>query len=197
MSVRGSSFPLGQHPLVAATALALLACSSASDSSTSNGPLDANGIEKKFKLADGVLADWKTNAKPEAYHPIDVYTADKLTDRIDGGAPAYTSRGCRLAMYQQMVGPDPASCIVVSMDFVAEDQARSMVDYQRQQASASVRIPPYESDVAIAAEALTGITVFARFKSMYFELQIDGVPDPSAAVKLAGQFLAQLQTKAN
>jgi hypothetical protein len=196
MSVRGSLFSLGQHPLIAATALALLACSSASDADTSEGQLDANGIEKKFKLADGVLADWKTNLKPEAYRPIDVYTADKLTDRIDGGAPAYTSRGCRLAMYQQMVGQDPASCIIVSMDFVTEDQARSMVDYQRQQYSASVTIQPYDSEVSIAAAGLTGITVFAHFKSMYFELQIDGVPDQSAAVKLAGQFLAQLQTKA-
>jgi hypothetical protein len=100
-------------------------------------------------------------------------------------------------MYQQMIGPDPASCIVISMDFVTEDQARSMVDYQRQQFSASITIPQYDSSMAIAAGALTGITVFANFKAMYFELQIDGISDQSAAVKVAGQFLAALQNKAN
>lgn len=195
MSPRQCSFAVRLRPIIAVAAL--VSCSSSSDSSPGSGPLDAAGFEKKFKLADGALSDWRTNLKPEAYDPLDVYTPEKLTDRIDGGAPAYTSRGCRLAMYQQMIGPDPASCIVVSMDFVTDEQAKAMVEYQRQQASASVTIPQYDSSAAIAAQALTGITVFAHFRSTYFELQIDGVSDPNAATKLAGQFLGVLETRAN
>lgn len=183
--------------MVAVGTLVLLACSSSSDSNTGHGSLDASGFEKKLKLADGEVSNWKTNPKPEAHDPVDVYTPETLTNRIDGGAPAYTSRGCRLAMYQQMSGPDPATCIVISMDFVTDDQAKSMVDFQRQEYSASVTIPQYDSSVAVASEALTGITVFAHFKSVYFELQIDGIPDQSAATRVAGELLRVLETKAN
>lgn len=181
--------------ILTGAALVLPTCSASSDANGGDGQLDAKGFEKKVRLADDAIAGWKTNPKPDAYDPVDVYTPDTLTSRIDGGAPAYTSRGCRLAMYQQMIGPEPWACLVIAMDFVTAAQAQQMVASQQQQYSASVSIPQYDVLVAVAAQGLTGITAFAHFASTYFDLQIDGVSDEAAAAQVAGQFLNALKTK--
>jgi hypothetical protein len=53
--------------MVAVAALVLLACSSSLDSNTGHGSLGASGFEKKLKLADGEVSNWKTNPKPDAH----------------------------------------------------------------------------------------------------------------------------------
>lgn len=191
---------IGRIPAVFAVCACsmLQACSSAA---VNNGPaadggsevvLDETGFGRKYKLADGEVTGWKQDTSSTAYS---VWTSANLTDKIDGAADAYISRGCRFVMYQDLVGPDPSICTVTAMDFGTDAQATSMFTYQQEQTLAAVTIPSYDSAVAIGAEALTGVTVFAHFKASYFELQLDGYSDQTAATQAAQQFLDALKGK--
>jgi hypothetical protein len=155
---------------------------------------DPNAFEQKFKLSDNEIAGWKQDTGPGA---LAVFTADHLTDAIDGAAPDYTSRGCRVAMYQNLIGPGEETCRLVAMDFGTDANATSMVQFERNLTSASIQVPPYDASVAIASEVLSGITAYAHFKSSYFEVQLTGFSDLSSAVQAAASFLGVLQAKAN
>jgi hypothetical protein len=72
-----------------------------------------------------------------------------------------------------------------------------MVEFERTLTSASVSIPPFEASAAIGAEVLSGFTVYAHFKSSYFEVQLSGFADQDSAVQVAASFLTVLQGKAN
>jgi hypothetical protein len=162
-----------------------------SDSGIST-PLDKDSFGKKFKLADSEVSGWKQDASDSAYS---LWTADNLTDKIDGAAPAYTSRGCKFAMYQDLVGPDPEVCGVLAMDFGTDAKATSMFAYQKDLTGASVAIPQYDSGTAIGYPSLTGMTVFAHFGWAYFELQLDGYSDQAKAGQAATPFLKALEQK--
>jgi hypothetical protein len=153
---------------------------------------------QKYKFADNEIAGWKQNTDSADTVPFAVYTDVTLAPcRIDGAAPAYTSKGCKLAMYQEMVGPSPNACEVIAMDFVTEDNATSMVTYQQKQTSAAVTIPQYDLSVAIAYPVISGITVFAHFKASYFEVSLTGYADQNAATQDAALFLNVLKSKSN
>lgn len=154
--------------------------------------LDATGFGRKYKFADNEIAGWGQDTSATAYS---VWTSTNLTEKINGGAPAYVSRGCQLVMYQDLVGPDPKICTVAAMDFSTEAKAAAMFTFQQQQTLADVTVPSYSSAVAIGSAALTGITVFAHFKASYFEIQLDGEPDQTAAAQVAQKFLDVLKGK--
>lgn len=167
----------------------------ASGGSTDGGgdtALDAAGFGRKYKFADNEIAGWGQDTSTTAYS---VWTSTNLTEKIDGAAPAYVSRGCQLVMYQELVGPDPRICTVAAMEFGTEAKATSMFTYQQQQTQAAVTVPQYASAVAIGAEALTGITVFAHFKASYFEIQLDGYSDQTEGAQAAQRFLDVLKGK--
>jgi hypothetical protein len=155
-------------------------------------PVDENGFGRKYKFVENEIAGWKQDASPSAYS---VWTPKNLTEKIDGAADAYITRGFRWAMYQDLVGPDPSICSVTAMDFGTDAKATFMFTYQREHTGAAVTIPSYDPAVAIGAEALTGITVFAHFKASYFEVQLDGYSDPTSAAQAAQQFLDVLKGK--
>ena len=163
-------------------------------SASSSSTLDLNGFGQKYKLADNEVSGWKQDTAPNAFS---VWLAAKLTDKIDGQAPTYTERGLNFALYQSLVGPDPQICTLVAMDFVTADQATSMFAYSKDHTGADVSIPQYDTSIAIGAPALTGMTVYTHFKSMYYEVQLDGNSDPASSGQVASTFLKALEAKTN
>jgi hypothetical protein len=191
--------PFSRWTVCSLLALTSLACSSSSDSggtldSGSVAPRDQNSFGATYKFADSEVAGWKQASGTTAYS---VWTAANLTDKIDGAAPDYTSRGMKFAMYQNLVGPDPQLCGLVAMDFGTDDQATSMFNYEKQLTSATTAVPQYDASVASGNPGLTGVTVYAHFKASYFELQLDGYPDQGSATQTASTFLKALEKKAN
>ena len=168
-----------------------LACAPAADARGDNA-LDASGFGRKYKFADNEIAGWGQDTSATAYS---VWTPANLTEKINGGADAYVRRGCQLVMYQDLVGPDPKICTVAAMDFSTDAKAISMFTFQQQQTHADVTVPQYTSAEAIGSATLTGITVFAHFKTSYFEIQLDGEPDQTAATQVAQKFLDVLKGK--
>ena len=170
------------------------ACSGSSD--TNGGASDPTAFGQKYKLADSEIPGWKQTTDPTDSMPFGVYTAANLNNRIDGGNEAYISRGMRLAMYQDMTGPDPNICTVVAMDFGTDASAKAMFDYEKGLTGATTALPPYDVATAIGETLSTGVTVYAHIKASYFELLFDGYgADPSAAVPVATQFLQALAAK--
>jgi hypothetical protein len=163
------------------------------------GLLSAAQFGQKYRFADNQLPGWKQAPAADDPDAFDVYTGtDELVARIDGAADSYY--GFRVAMFQDLVGPDPQTCNVVAMDFVTDAQATAKFAYQREN-GASTAIPGYDRSVAIASTDLAGITVYAHFKALYFELQMSGYADQSYNVDLnkattvAAQFLGVLKTR--
>jgi hypothetical protein len=179
---------------LASLAIALGACSS----SSSDGPaaLDLNGFGAKYKIADNEIAGWTVSTEPAAF---DLYSAENLTEKIDGPAANYVSHGCKYAMFEEMVGPtDPNQqfCRVVAMDFGTEAQAASMVTYQRESSAGITEIPGYDASLVFGYPVLTGLTVYGNFGALYFEVILDGFPgDPDTAGQVGAKFLQALQAK--
>jgi hypothetical protein len=150
----------------------------------------------KYAFANNAISGWQqeTGSDPYAYW---TGAGTDLNALIDGGSEDYTSRGCLLAMYQTLVGPDPQSCRVVAMDFGTEANATDMFTYEQQHTSASIPIPSYDTSVAVAYSVISGITVYAHIKAAYFELQLTGYSDNATATQVATQFLDILKAKTN
>lgn len=168
--------------------------SSGCGSSPASNTLGPDAFGQKYRFADNEIPNWSQNS---ASSPFWTGQATDLHLRIDGGDMAYTSRGCLVAMYQDLVGPNTQSCIVVAMDFGTSDQANAMVTYEQQLTQASVPIPPYDASIAIGESVLGGITAFAHFKASYFEVQLIGYADQASASSVAAVFLQKLQSKTN
>jgi hypothetical protein len=163
--------------------------------------LTPDAFGQKFKFADNELPGWTQTPADQDPAAFDVYTStDDLVSRIDGAADAYD--GFRVAVFQDLMGPDPQTCNVVTMDFVTDAKATEKFTYQ-QDNGASTPIPNYDASVAIASTNLTGINVYAHFNALYFELQMSGYLgsdqnlDLNKATSAAAQFLAVLKTKSN
>jgi hypothetical protein len=167
------------------------ACSSSSGGGDS--PADENSFGAKYKLADNEISGWSQKTTADAFL---AYTADSLTIRIDGAAVPYTDRGMRFALVQELVGPDPQNATFWAMDMTTEANAQSMVEHQKTTQSATLTIPPYDASVAIASETLTGITVYAYFKSLYLEVILDGYgSDQDTARQVGAKFLETEKAK--
>jgi hypothetical protein len=163
--------------------------------------LTPDAFGQKFKFADNELPGWTQTPAADDPAAFDVYTStDDLVGRIDGAADAYD--GFRVAVFQDLMGPDPQTCNVVTMDFVIDSKATDKFTYQKDN-GASTPIPGYDESVAIASTNLTGINVYAHFKALYFELQMSGYLgsddnlDLNKATSAAAQFLGVLKTKSN
>ena len=140
------------------------------------GALDLNGFGQKYKLADNEVAGWTQDASEYAFS---LYDSSNLSDRIDGPATGYVNHGMKFALYQNLNGPDGVRiCTLVAMAFDTAADAKSMVEYEQQLTSANLTIPPYDSSVAVAYSALTGITIYAHFNSLYLEVGLDGYGNP-------------------
>jgi len=178
----------------ASLAIALAACSGSS--SEEPAALDLNGFGAKYKIADNEIPGWTVSTEPAAF---DLYSAENLTDKIDGPAANYVSHGCKYAMFEEMVGPtDPNEqyCRVIAMDFVTEPQAASMVAYQRESSAGITAIPGYDASLVFGYPGLTGLTVYGNFGALYFEVILDGYPgDPDTAGQVGAKFLQVLQAK--
>jgi hypothetical protein len=205
---------------VAGLALAAVACSGGSNAGPAAGGASGAGgatatggaggggavlaptaFGQKFKFADNELSGWTQTPAADDPAAFDVYTStDDLVGRIDGAADAYD--GFRVAVFQDLMGPDPQTCNVVTMDFVIDSKATDKFTYQKDN-GASTPIPGYDESVAIASTNLTGINVYAHFKALYFELQMSGYLgsddnlDLNKATSAAAQFLGVLKTKSN
>jgi hypothetical protein len=178
-----------------------LAAASCSGSSNASGPLSPTAFGQKFKFADNALPGWTQAPASDDPAAFNVYTStDDLVARIDGAADAY--EGFRVAVFQDLMGPDPQTCNVVTMDFVTAAKATDKFTYQKDN-GATTTIPGYDGTVATASTNLTGINVYAHFNALYFELQMSGYMDQSQnldlnkATSAAAQFLAVLKTKSN
>jgi hypothetical protein len=108
---------------------------------------------------------------------------------------AYISRGMRVAMFQNLVGPAKLLCTVVAMDFSTADNATTMFDYEKDTTSAATAIPSYDASTAIGYETLAGVTAYAHFKASYFETQVSGVDDPAASAQVGAELLQVLESK--
>ena len=174
-------------------ALVLTACSGSSSSSSQ--PLSADAFGAKYKFADNQASGWTQTTDPTDPFPFGVYTDANLDQRIDGGNKLYLDRGMRVAMYQDLVGPNGSLCTVVAMDFVTGANATTMFTYQKDNKGAATAIPQHDVTVAIGESLITGITVFAHDQASYFELQLDGYSDQTAAAQAGAQLLGVLEGK--
>ena len=165
------------------------------------GILSPSQFGQKYKFADNELSGWTQASPADDPAAFDVYTStDDLVGRIDVAADAYD--GFRVAVFQDLMGPDPQTCNVVTMDFVTAAKTTDKFTYQKDN-GASTNIPGYDGSVAIASTNLTGINVYAHFNALYFELQMSGYLgsddnlDLNKATSAAAQFLGVLKTKTN
>ncbi len=180
---------------LALVCLTLGSLGSGCGSNKTSNTLDPNGFGNKYKFADNEISGWKQDP---AADPLWTGAGTDLHNKIDGGESTYLNRGCLLAMYQNLAGPDPQGCTVVAMDFGTADNSTAMFTYEQQQTSASIQIPSFDATVAIAYPVLSGITVYAHIKATYFELQLDGFgSDQTSAAQMATQFLNVLKAKTN
>lgn len=174
--------------------LVLLSCAAllaACSSDEGGGGLD--GFGAKYKIAENEIPGWTQETSADAFS---LFTADSLTEKIDGQADAYVARGLNYALYQSLVGPDPANCTFIAMDMGSDANAATMVSYQQTTMSASLAIPGYDASVAIASEALFGITVYAHFKNLYLEIILDGYgSDRDAPAQVGAKFLQVSEAK--
>jgi hypothetical protein len=162
----------------------------------SGAVLDLNGFGQRYKLADNEVSGWTQDTASGAFSLFD---DSNLTEKIDGAADGYTKRGMKLAYYQSLKAAEgERSCTMVAMDFGTGANAQSMVDYQRASNEAKITVPPYDGQVAIAAQALTGITIYASFGALYLEEILDGYgypPDLTRATQDGAKLLGAMEAK--
>ena len=173
--------------------------SSAGGSSASgggSGTLTPAQFGEKYKFSASDLAGWAPADPATDVTAYNVYNGeDELVGRIDGG-DIYTPRGCRVSMFQDLVGPDPEICTLVAMDFVTSDNATVMFTYKKDN-GASLPIPGYDASVALGSSTLGGINAFAHINASYFEVQLSGFANLASASAAAQQFLDVLKAKTN
>jgi hypothetical protein len=164
--------------------------------------LTPDAFGQKYKFADNALSGWTQASADVDPAAFDVYTStDDLVARIDGAADAY--EGFRVALFQDLMGPDPQTCNLVVMDYVTDNKANDKFTSQKDSGLPYVTITGYDESVAIATTNLTGITVYAHFKALYVELQMSGYLgsddnlDLNKATAAAAQFLGAIKTKTN
>ncbi len=155
-------------------------------------PTTPESFGAKFKLADNEIQGWAQSTASDGYT---VYTDLTLTDKIDGAATPYVEHGMKLAMYQNMVGPDPSVARVVAMAFGTAAQAQSMVSKRLTDQAADVSIPGYAASVAMAWTTIGGITAVASFDALYLEIMLSGFDTPDAAAQVAAKFLQAMAAK--
>ena len=164
--------------------------------STGSTPLTAAQFGAKYKFSATDLAGWAPAdpaTDPTAY---DVYNGgDELVARLDGG-DMYTPNGCRVAMFQDLVGPNSATNRAIAMDFVTADKATAMFTYM-QQNGYSTSIAGYDGSTALGSSTLGGINVTAHFKASYFEVWLSGFADTTSAGAAAKLFLDVFKSKTN
>jgi hypothetical protein len=163
---------------------------------STSSAFDANAFGQRYKFSNNELPGWTQPTAAEDPIAFDVYTGgDELVSRLDGG-DIYTARGCRMSMFQDLVGPDPEICTVVAMDFVTSANANSMFLYQKSN-GASVAIPGFGTADALASFfALGGMVAYAHFNALYFEVQLSGFANQTSAASMAAQFLGVFRSKA-
>ncbi len=155
-------------------------------------PTTAEGFGAKFKLADNAIQGWTQSTASDG---LTVYTDVTLTDKIDGAATPYVQQGMKLAMYQNMVGPDPSVARVVAMAFDTAAHAQSMVSQRISDQAADVPVPGYAASVAMAWTTIGGITAVASFDALYLEIILSGFDTPDAAAQVAAKFLQAMAAK--
>lgn len=185
-----------------AMGMALASCGSTAvdDNHGTNGgssaALDPASFGQKYRFADNEIPGWTQSTDPTAkFPPYGVYSDATLEQRIDGGNLAYTSRGMRVAMYQDLVGPSDAQVTIVAMAFSSASNASTMFDYEVASSSATIAIPSYDQSTALAYPTLAGITTYAHVQASYFELKLTGIPDQTDAAQATQQFLQVLVRK--
>jgi hypothetical protein len=182
-----------QRTMFVLATLCLLGCGGGG--SNGSTPLDPSGFGNKYKFANEV-SGWSQSTDPTDPYQYGVYSDADLDQRIDGGNMAYISRGMKLAMFQNLVGPAGALCTVVAMDFVTADNATTMFTYQKDHTGGTTPIPNYDAATAIGYETLAGVTAYAHFKASYFETQVSGnFANAAAAAEIGAQFLQVLESK--
>jgi hypothetical protein len=171
----------------------LAACGSSSSDGDGDNVLDLDGFGAKYKLADNEVSGWAQKTTDDAFA---VYSPASLTQKIDGAADAYVQKGMKYAMFQSLAGPDEQDCMQ-AMDMTTEANAQAILAVQKQANVADMAIPPYDTSVAIASDALTGIKVLAYFKALYVELSLDGfgTTDHAPAREAAAKLLAAMEAK--
>ena len=184
---------------IRAALVCLFLGSSASGCGSGSGPLSATEFGSKYKFSDNEVPGWtQTPVSPTEPSPYNVYDGQvELDGRIDGG-DVYSSRGCRVSMYQDLTGSGTEICTAIAMDFVTADKATGMFAFQQQNKGASIAVPGYgASDALASAFTLGGQNVYAHFSASYFELWLSGFDDDTSAGAAAKQFLDVFKSKTN
>jgi hypothetical protein len=161
-------------------------------------PIDPTAFGQRFKVADNEIGGWTQGSAFDAFWA----GTDLITGAgIDGAAGAYTANGFRQGMFQNLDGPQQQTCSIRAMDFGTAAAATKMfTDSQTNSVSNSTAIPTYDLSIAIGDAAISGLTVFAHFGALYFEVRLSGLGDQRTTCTecpVAQQFLDDLKTKTN
>jgi Calx-beta domain. len=157
--------------------------------------VNQDGFGLLYKFSDNELTGWTQDTNADAFT---VWKGDSLIVSQDGGADLYLNRGCLITMYQTLDGPngpDAQICTITAMICGTDVQADSIFKYQKENLGASVAIPQYDTTAVFAHPGVSGITVFAHFKAMYFELALSGYSDRDSSLSVATQMLKILESK--
>jgi hypothetical protein len=157
-----------------------------------------NEFGDKFKFTDKDVSGWKQDASDPA--PYELYLADELVTKVDGGAQVYVDAGCQLIMYQTLAGTYPQTATVWAYDFATAAKAQAMFEAKKLDSLAATAIPPYDQSVAIGRASIVSIATEAHFNQYYFEVTVSGYDDQTvtcSACPMAAQLLGVLKTKSN
>jgi hypothetical protein len=173
-------------------------------SPSTSGPLSATALGAKYKFSPTDIAGWQLDPNdPTSFQVLDESTPNNLIRFMDGGADAYTNAGCRVTVYQSLVGPNgEIAGNFFSMDFVSDAQATAMFNSKKSDYSASDPIAGFDGSVAIGHSVFIGgslsmVNVFAHFKAMYFELTLSGFADQASFYQGAAQLVNVAKSKTN
>jgi hypothetical protein len=145
---------------------------------------------QQLKIDTGDITDWL----PE--DTMSFYANDHLYELIDGGAPQYLDKGCRVTGYQQFTGLEGTISTVFVMDFGKDSNATAM--FKQKQAENSGNTVPDQSfpdSTVFVTPNLGGVGGYAHFNNIYIEISLRGFSDQQKAISELNLFLGFFKNK--
>ncbi|MBN1578039.1 MAG: hypothetical protein JW913_15875 [Chitinispirillaceae bacterium] len=156
---------------------------------------------ENFQMTDNDTAEW-TRAPYESSFRIveraDNPEDDPLYTVINGGAVPYIDSGYQKALRQEMEGPEDQEMEFMVTDFGLAEKAASFFRFKitTYPDPVDLKIPGYDSTVAIGYAYYGGIAVFIRYENIYIDLALKGFFAEESIANIARSFIDLLFRKA-
>jgi hypothetical protein len=146
------------------------------------------------------IRGWSMAPSPDSFT---LWTANTISDDVDGGFLAYTDRGVLEIADLHLLGPLGTDGVrrelavhSFIMDFGNDSKAAAMFDFPTARFSGEAfPLPGYDAAEAFARPVLGGISAYAHFDKFYFELSFLGFSDRNEAAAAGKKFLDSFHRK--